>query len=502
VRVKHPLSAGCVSFGSRIVGLALLAFTLPAAAQRFMFKASGQAEGLTNLAANRLLQNRAGFLFYIACAAAFALAIGLLWRWRLRHLLEQKRRLEKAVESRTRELEEKAEELEFAKSRAEQASRLKSEFLANMSHEIRTPMNGVLGMLQLLAATEQTPEQSEFVADARGSAEGLLSLLNDVLDLSKIEADRLELERIPFRPRECVGEAVRTLSARACEKQVALSAKIGDGVPPALWGDAARLRQILLNLIGNAIKFTAHGEVTVSVSCQYRKETGLALLHFAVADTGIGIAKEEQGRIFDSFQQADASTTRKYGGTGLGLAICSRLVALMNGKIWVVSQPGKGSVFHFTALFSQASEAAASPRGGALHAISAEYPGRALRVLLAEDNAVDQKIVVRLLERQGHSVTVAADGRLAVELALSREFDVILMDLRMPVLDGFEAAQSIRQAARLHVPIIAMTACAMPGDREKCLAAGMDGYISKPLDSEELIRTVEGVHALPVPVKE
>ncbi len=443
--------------------------------------------------------------FYAACTALLSLAIGLAWRWRLQRMLNQQRALEHAVESRTQQLGERTRELEVAKSLAENANRLKSEFLANMSHEIRTPLNGVLGMLQLLARCKRTSDQGQYIEDARTSAEGLLSLLNDVLDLSKIEANYVSLETIPFSVRQCVSEAARTMCARAKQKHLALTFEIVEPVPQALVGDPLRLRQILLNLIGNAIKFTDQGQVAVTVRCQESHHPGMAQLHFAVADTGIGISAAAQGHVFDAFRQADASTTRKYGGTGLGLAICSRLVQMMDGKIWVESQQEKGSVFHITLALpitaerssSLPGDAAVPSRNGARSADATKhnYPRQATRVLLAEDNPINQKIVVHLLHQRGHSVTVADDGRKAVELAAGEDFDLILMDVQMPVMGGYEAVRAIRkQQAANHkrVPIVAMTANTMSGDREKCLEAGMDGYIAKPIDFKDLIRLVEG----------
>ncbi len=431
-----------------------------------------------------------------------------------------RRRNERKLKEYAQQLERKNEELHSALVTAREATELKSQFLANMSHEIRTPMNGVVGMTSFLLETALTAEQQEYAESIRRSADALLTLINDILDLAKIESGKLRIDRVPFSVEALVEETTSVLAFEARAKGLEFVCTILPGLNRPVAGDPGRLRQVLTNLVGNAIKFTEEGRIHVNVELLNEVTSGV-LVRFTVKDTGIGILPDQKNRLFQSFTQGDGSSTRRYGGTGLGLAISKQLVELLGGEIGVESEPGRGSRFWFTANFGKLDSRAAvevqpavspiEPPGmpkANVDAIDSRPPAPGFdavkfagvlaeksqigeddrRVLLAEDNEINQRIAVRLLQRLGLTVDSVANGREAVEAMAHRKYDLVFMDCQMPGMDGFEATGIIRtqQGKTDRTPICALTANAMEGDRERCLAAGMDDYISKPVGIEKL----------------
>lgn len=392
------------------------------------------------------------------------------------HLVQQ-------AQEHTQTILREQENLRQAKNAAEAANSSKSDFLANMSHELRTPLNSIIGLGQLMLSTPLNEVQQEMLETIHDSSTSLLEIVNDILDISKIEASKLELEHIPFSPYRCIGRVINMLTQDASKKGIILSLHAHDIETLMVYGDPVRYARILTNLVGNAIKYTNQGRVDLYIVCTSR-DLESVLLTVEVHDTGIGIAPEKLGRVFDKFVQADSSTTRKYGGSGLGLAITKQLVEMMRGSVMVKSQLGKGSVFGFTIPFTISD---AAPESADTHApviTHGNIPAAQARVLVAEDHVLNQIYVRRLLAMLGiQHITLVEDGESAKDAALGGAYDIVLMDCHMPRLSGYDAVRTIREAETdIHLPIVAMTANAMIGERERCIACGMDDYVSKPID--------------------
>lgn len=456
-----------------------------------------------------LVQRRDGSVFFVDVHNATMVLDGKACLLGVFRDVTERKKFEQELISANRELEAATKYANSLAAKAEMANIAKSEFLANMSHEIRTPLNGVMGMVELLLDTKLSDEQHRFAETLKSSGETLITLVNEILDLSKIEAGKLELESVEIDLYTLVFDSISTLAVRAYTKGLKIDCLIAPDVPPLLVGDPNRFRQILMNLVGNAVKFTDRGEIVVTIgiatpTTEAANDDENVQLCVSVKDTGIGIPEEKIPLLFDKFYQVDASTTRTYSGTGLGLAISRQLVELMNGTIGVTSVVGKGSDFHFTVLLkrsSAVSHTAQTPSPETVGWTPQLSFNKATTVLLVEDNQINQQVALAMLRKMGLTASVANNGVEALAALAAESFDVVLMDIQMPVMGGFEATQQIRDPSsgvlNHAVPIIAMTAHALKGDRERCLEAGMNGYISKPISAYTLGKELFRVHAFP-----
>jgi signal transduction histidine kinase/CheY-like chemotaxis protein len=393
------------------------------------------------------------------------------------------------VRRATRAIQNHLDEQVRLREAAEAANRVKGEFLANMSHEIRTPMNALVGFTDLARKAELNPELREYLDTVRTSADWLMNIVNDVLEFSRIEAGSLQLDNREFALSECISWAMKIVQGEAAAKNLALRSKIDPQIPARVCGDPIRLRQVIFNLLDNAVKFTTNGSVMLTVALESKSGDAL-LVRISVADTGIGIPGSKQQFIFEPFRQADGSAVETPGVTGLGLAISRKLVNLMGGTIEFKSQLGAGSTFQFTAWFQKAQSSVEPARP----AVSRATPQH-LNILVAEDNAINRRLVTKLLESEGHTATPAVNGKQAVQLFAAGKFDLVLMDLEMPEMDGFEATELIRagEPRGSRVPIYALTAHSQTGDRERCIAGGMDGHISKPIEVDDVLNIIAEV---------